>query len=110
MDKIKVVILEPNEVPRVETIDNTLETLQAIVGGYIECIPTNVHDILVNEDGKSLDLEPNFALYGGRDYVAGTAIFIKTDYQTGDFVSLPEEQIKFITGIFKGREKYYRDN
>lgn len=109
MDKIKVVILEPNEVPRIETIDNRLETLQAIVGGDIELIPTNDYDILVNAEGKFIDLEPNFALYGGRDFVAGTAIFISTDYETEDFTSLPEEQIKFITGIFKRREKYYRD-
>lgn len=109
MEKIKVVILAPNEVARVEMIDNTLEKLQAIVGGPIECIGQGDFDIIVNEEGKIYDLEENFALFGGADYVAGTAIFAGMNYDIGDFISLTDDQIKQITGVFKGREKYYRD-
>lgn len=109
MDKIKVVVLAPNEVARVEMIDNTLESLQAIVEGPIECIGQGDFDIIVNEEGKIFDLEENFALFGGADYVAGTAIFAGFEYETGEFASLTDGQIKHITGVFKGREKYYRD-
>lgn len=109
MDQIKVVVLVPNEVARITTIDNTLENLQAIVGGYIEVIRQDGFDIIVNEEGKLLDLEANFALYGGADYVAGTAIFVGADYSTGEFISLTDNQIEAIISVFKRREKYYRD-
>ena len=106
---IKVVIIEPDQVAKVEVIENTLSNLQRIVGGNIECLRMDDHDIIINEEGKYLDLEPNFAIYNGNDYVAGTAIFTGVDYSEGEFKSLPDDLIKFVTGVFKGREKYYRD-
>ena len=36
-EMITVVIVEPDQPARVETIENTLEAKQAIVGGRIEC-------------------------------------------------------------------------
>ena len=101
---IKVIIVEPNKVARVEEIENTLSNLQNIVGGHIECIRMDGHDIIINEEGKLIDLEPNFGLYGGQDYVAGTAIFAGVDYEEGEFKSLPFELIKHILGVFVERE------
>jgi hypothetical protein len=101
---IKVIIVEPNKVARVEEIENTLSNLQSIVGGHIECIRMDGHDIIINEEGKLLDLEPNFGLYGGKDYVAGTAIFTGVDYAEGEFKSLSFELIKHILGVFVERE------
>ena len=100
---IKVVIVEPNKPARVELIPNALETFQEIVGGYIECIREEGFDIIINEEGKLDELEPNFILYGGKDFVAGTAIFSGVDYSEGEFKSLTDEQIKFILKIFEKR-------
>lgn len=107
---ITVVVMEPDQVAEVRVIENDLSVLQGIVGGNIECVRMEDHDIIINEEGKYLDLEPNFFIYQGRDYIAGTAIFTGVDYYEGEFKSLTEEQIKLITGAFKGREKNHRDD
>jgi hypothetical protein len=106
---IKAIILEPDQVARVEVIENSLSNLQRIVGGRIECLRMDGHDIIINEEGKYLDLEPNFVIQNGNDYVAGTAIFVGVDYDEGEFKSLSDDLVKFVTDVFKGREKYYRD-
>jgi len=102
---ITVIIVEPEKPARIETIENTLTNLQSIVGGYIECIREDGFDIIINEEGKLLDLEPNFGIYEGRDYVAGTAIFAGVDYNEGEFKSLSEIQLNSILRAFGGREQ-----
>jgi hypothetical protein len=102
---IKVIIVEPNKPARLETIKNELSNLQKIVGGYIECIREDGFDIIINEEGKLIELEPNFGIYEGRDYVAGTAIFSGVDYDEGEFKSLSEGHIKMILKAFNGREE-----
>lgn len=99
---IKVVILESRTPARVEVIRNELETFQKIVGGYIECVKQQDHDILINEEGKLLELTPNFGLYNG-DYIAGTAVFVGVDYKHGEFKSLSDEQIENIQEVFIAR-------
>lgn len=37
-EEITVLIVEPNKEPRVGTVD-TLESMQKIVGGYLEAVP-----------------------------------------------------------------------
>ena len=100
---IKVVIVEPDKPARVELIPNALETFQKIVGGYIECVREEGFDIIINEEGKLMDLEPNFVIAGG-DYIAGTAIFSGVNYSEGEFKSLSDSQIKFISKIFSRRK------
>jgi hypothetical protein len=102
---IKVVIVEPRKPARLEVIVNNLTVLQKLVGGYIECIKQEGYDIIINEEGKLMDLEPNFGLYGGMDFVAGTAIFAGVNYDEGEFKSLTTEQILEILTVFSGREK-----
>lgn len=92
-DQINVLILEPKQPAKVETITNDLSVLQKIVGGYIEVIGMQDYDIIINEEGKLLELEPNFMLHNGYDFVAGTAILVGVDYEEGEFVSLTDEQI-----------------
>jgi hypothetical protein len=102
---IMVVIVEPQKPARVERIVNELSNLQKIVGGYIECVRQDGFDIIINEEGKLMDLEPNFGLYEGMDYIAGTALFAGVDYDEGEFKSLSQEQIKGILNSFSGREQ-----
>jgi hypothetical protein len=102
---IKVVIVEPSKPARVEMIENTLSNLQSIVGGHIECIREDGFDIIINEEGKFIDLEPNFGIYEGQDYVAGTAIFAGVDYEEGEFKSLSDRQFKGILFAFGERNE-----
>ncbi len=101
---IEVIILEPNKQPVVKTIKNELEVLQELVGGYIECVRADGYDIVINEEGKLNDLEPNFMIYGGADYIAGTAVFVGVDYSEGEFKSLSKGQIMAINMYFERRK------
>lgn len=38
---------------------SSLEYLQKLVGGYIEVVHLNGNDLVINEEGLLLDLEPN---------------------------------------------------
>ena len=52
-DKISVVIIEPGKDPRHDHIENTLESLQKTVGGYIETV-TLASDLVIvcDEEGR----------------------------------------------------------
>lgn len=65
--KISVLLVEPGKYPQTVEIDNSLEAMQELVGGYIEVImPYESQVALVcNEEGKLTNLPLNRALYSG---------------------------------------------
>ena len=87
-------------------IENTLEALQGIVGGYIE-IPfiserfaNETIDIVINEEGKLINLEPQIAvLQRGTnrilDLIVGNCIFASHD-EEGEMIGLTDEQIEIV--------------
>lgn len=100
---MKVLVLTNNEFI-VKEINNTLEDLQKIVGGYIE-IPflsrvfnDNGIDIIINEEGKFIDsCKPEIAVIdeGANrvlDVVHGNCIFASHDDE-GNTIGLNEEQL-----------------
>ena len=95
MSTIRVLVKFPNLPVKQANIKNDLKTKQRIVEGFIECIPSGIEnvDIIVNEEGKLRGLKPNFP-YMGYDIIVGTAIFVRTDWTTGDFVSLTDKDIQ----------------
>lgn len=108
---MNVLVLSNGELKQ-KDINNTLEALQEIVGGYIE-IPflsevflENEIDIIINEEGKFIEgLNPEIAIVRKRDnqiadIVYGNCIFASHDEQ-GETVSLSDEQIKVITEELK---------
>lgn len=105
-DKIKVLVVEPMKPCEVREIDGSLETMQAIVGGYIQAVyPFRDEIALVcNEEGKNLGLPYNRPLTNDRgvpyDIICGT--FFLAGQGGEDFVSLTDEQI--------GRYKALYDN
>lgn len=108
---LKVLVIEPGKVPYVKVIDNTLESLQAEVGGYIEQVSIfeDPVTILCNEDGKRLGLPKNRGLYDNkgvmRDIILGT--FIIVGIGTEDFISLTEEQIEKYTNHYGKPELWF---
>ena len=102
---IKVLIIEPEKDPRVEEISHTLESLQQIVGGYIQALYPfdDPVAIICNEEGKLLGLPWNRPLYdeNGRiyDIIAGT--FIIAGLTKDDFGSLSDEMIEKYTAMFE---------
>ena len=99
MSRIRVLIKDPGQRPREYNIENSLETLQLIVGGFVEDAKVGRGVIaLCDEDGKSKEKEFNFWLPNG-DCVVGTAIFCSTDGE--DLASLSDEQMDLLWGWFE---------
>lgn len=93
-NKLKCLLVEPYKLPKVIEIDNTLETKQELVGGYIECayLPNDDNVVLIcNEEGKINGMKLNRDI--GHDIIAGPFLIVGDDYENGDFKSLTEEQI-----------------
>lgn len=97
---IQVVLCEPRKKARIATINNTLASLQQIVGGYIEAVYPfdDPVAIICNEEGKINGLELNRALRDEcgtvYDILAGTFLIVGLGGE--DFTSLlPEHQEKY---------------
>ena len=99
---MRVLALSNGELMEKE-IDNTLEALQGIVGGYIE-IPyvgemfmENGIDIIINEEGKFIDgLKPEIVIVEKKtnailDMIYGNCIFASHD-KDGNTIGLSDEQ------------------
>lgn len=99
---MRVLVLSNGELMEKE-IDNTLEALQGIVGGYIE-IPyvgemfmENGIDIIINEEGKFIDgLKPEIVIVEKKtnailDMIYGNCIFASHD-KDGNTIGLSDEQ------------------
>ena len=91
----------------VQEIESNLESLQAIVGGYIEVpllcnmFKNNNIDVIINEEGKYIDgLKPSITLISGKtkqilDIIYGNCIFASHD-EHGETIGLNEEQMKIV--------------
>lgn len=108
---MRVLIVRPMERPETVELDESLETLQKAVGGYIECVyPWEDSAALIcNEEGKINGLALNRAVREGdavTDIIAGTFIVAGLD---GDgFGSLTESQIERYSRMFKDPEIFFR--
>jgi Domain of unknown function (DUF3846) len=57
---IDVMVFEPGKTGELRTIDDSLESMQKIVGGYIELSVISFHlAVICNEDGLALRLPAN---------------------------------------------------
>ena len=103
-ETMTVLVVKPMTRPFVQTIPNTLEAMQKLVGGHIEAVyPFDDPVALVcNEEGKLLDLLPNRFLRdeSGKpyDYIAGT--FFVAGLSEEEFKSLSQTQIEKYTAMY----------
>lgn len=95
---MRVIIKEVGKLPQIQNIENTLEVLKELVGGYIEVVRMS-DDILMicNEEGKLQGLPPNFST--GYDVIVGTVVFVSFDGEE-DFTDLNDWQVEYILGKF----------
>lgn len=96
-----VLVIEPEMIPRIESIGDDLKSLQQVVGGLIEA--TYPYDdpvaIICNEEGKNLGLPLNRRLES-YDIIAGT--FIICGLSEDNFDSLtPELMNKYYNKFFQ---------
>ena len=98
MNKIRILVVEPNKEPYKKKITHTLEDMQRVVGGLIEFVELEYNvDLICNEEGKIYNLPMNRAIQN--DIVAGT--FFIAGQHNGETISLSKKQIKRYKDIFK---------
>lgn len=114
---MKVLVITTKGEYEEREIDNNLKTLQDIVGGYIQYVDISQDGLqmIVNEEGKILDLEYNLGatllfntthLYN--DMILGNAIIVNTDDE-GENKSITKEDIDTVKELivrefYKGGE------
>lgn len=109
---IKVLLVEPEERPKVVEIGTGLEDLQHAVGGDIEVVyPFEDRvGLIVNEEGKLIGLPLNRALRDENnevyDIIAGP--FLVAGLTEDNFGSLTEEQIGKFEGLFHQPETFVK--
>ena len=97
---MKVVVCTPNCKPVTCDIENELEAMQEIVGGYIEVVPLkNNYLIVCNEEGKLMGLEPNVRYYN--EMIVGTFFVVTEDENDpSEFRGLTDEEADFWESVF----------
>lgn len=90
---LRIVYVEPHKPAYESWIENSLESEQQAVGGYIELIYPGDNTIIVcNEEAKILGLEGNRHLDNGTSVIAGS-FFIVGAGEEEDFRSLTDEEV-----------------
>ena len=103
--KIKVLYKRVGREPEVVEIENTLQAMQSLVGGFIEVIPYDYYELVCNEEGKIMGLYPNVGF--DYDVINGNFFIANDDYETGDFASLTDKNIEKIKEDLKARSFHY---
>ena len=99
---MKVIVKEPGKAAEFREIENTLEALQKIVGGYIETV-TLFSDLVIicNEEGRILDLPYNCNICGVE--FVGAIIFAGVDGEDfGDVPMKQEEMQRLFPQVMRG--------
>ncbi|MTI95415.1 MAG: DUF3846 domain-containing protein [Firmicutes bacterium] len=106
--RIKIVLLRAAEQPQELTIDNTLASLQQLVGGYIQAVPVTIDDcqyvLVVDEEGRINHKPTNLVCHFGA--FVGDILFCKSDAE-GEFISLNHEDIKRIKEFLESESVSY---
>lgn len=88
---MKVIYCKIGQAPKILEIDGTLESMQSLVGGYIETYPYEYEPMVfvMNEEGKLRGLQPHRIIASGRDIICGDFFLIIT--RSSVFTSDPSE-------------------
>ena len=103
--KIKVLYKRVGREPEVIEIENTLQAMQSLVGGFIEVIPYDYYELVCNDEGKLQGLYPNVGF--DYDIINGNFFIANDNYETGDFASLTDKNIEKIKEDLKSRSFHY---
>ena len=113
-NRIQILLIEPGKYPKTMEINDSLESMQSLVGGYIEeyCPFDDDVAIVCNVDeGKINGLPLNRAIYDSQtnellDIIAGNFFLIGTPTDSDSFQSLTQEQQMKYSKMFKYPERF----
>ena len=112
MNRMRVVMVEPRKQAKVIWIDNTLEAMQELVGGYIETFQLDDEVFIVcNEEGKMGGYEPCRAIWHEGELIEiifGTFFICAAPWDSENFAGLSEDQAKEFSELFKAAEYFVR--
>lgn len=94
---MRIVVKKVGQMGEIVEVENTLDTFQEIVGGYIETYPIMTDTLIVcNEEGKLMGLKPNVIIQVGqhKEVVNGNFAIVKQGEE--DFESLDDKQIEIL--------------
>jgi hypothetical protein len=98
--KIRVVVKRAGQDATVEMVEDTLQTYQEIVGGWIEVVECGKGVAMVcNEEGKIDGLDAN--LMFPDDIIVGDVLFCGV--RDGDMVSLTDKQVQAVQRLIAER-------
>lgn len=91
---MKIVVCEPSKEPEVRDVKYSLETMQGIVGGYIETVPSGVPGVILvcDEEGRLTD-KPVCRGIAGTFFLVGSA--------TPEFRGLTEKEVETVKVRFR---------
>lgn len=94
---MKVIVKKVGEAPQTVNLDNTLEAVQKVVGGYIEVLRIDGNLLMIcDEEGKLKGKPYNFDL--GHDIIVGDVLFVQSDGE--DFADLDEANAETVLKFF----------
>ena len=109
---MNVLIVEPGQAPREASIDNTLETLQKLVGGTIEAVYPydDPVTLICNDEGKLMGLPLNRAMCddSGQPYDILAGTFLVCGLTEQDFGSLTPELMEKYKEKFAQPESFLK--
>ena len=101
---INILVVPPGAAPYTHTLDNTLENMQALIGGTVTSFETGVFDTvgIAHDEGLLLRLPPNRlipatgAVIFGTFFIAGSGINLHslTDEQMSDAAKLFQHPLR----------------
>lgn len=107
---IRVIVLKPEraELEVIENFDQSLESIQEMVGGYVQTLVLRSKDgrevtIWFNEEGKLMELPINFPIVQeGKviELIVGN-ILVTSINDSGETVGLNDEELDFVKESFK---------
>ena len=98
--RIDVLIVRPGEAPGLESVENTLEAVEEMLGGMaqIGCFLPQKVLLISCQDGEHL--RPNRIMPRRKDIINGPFLLCGVSEKGSDFVSLTSGQQKEFQGIF----------
>ena len=107
---MRIVKVEPGKPAEICEIDGSLESMQDVVGGYIQVINpwTSSICLVCNEEGKNFSMTPNRVIFypsGGYDIIYGTFFFCGSDGE--EFADLTKHEADFLIQTFRKPAVFY---
>ena len=113
-EMLSVILVRPGEIAKQVEIEDTLEAMQEMVGGYIESYMPFEDEVAIvcNDEGKMSGEPPNRAIRNEKgeviDIICGDFFICYAPIGSENFHSMPDELMEKYKEKFKYPEEFFR--